>query len=303
MIDADENIRYSRGRDRRVAMRHRDEATVQFSMAEGQQTKEEQRNRERIKWADDQYARDRQHFETSYQMEKRNFQLTEENYKKEGEFIQQQRQLEDNERTFRRSIQDQQYAADVQHMNITQSIKKSMDDLTAATTLWAQQVSEAKANMNYQATTGSINNYVPTATQAPAPPLQNTATVSYNWQTSYGTGTITQTARQQLATPGGHGGVMADVGGYIPGFDGGGYTGLGPKHQAAGVVHAGEWVVPQHGSLVSSNPEMLGLLKKIHEELTGIHKDGGNAVIHINQASPTKAMNSAKSLYQKVWAS
>lgn len=36
----------------------------------------------------------------------------------------------------------------------------------------------------------------------------------------------------------------------LPPFDGGGYTGNGPANQAAGVVHKGEWVVPQNGALV-----------------------------------------------------
>ena len=308
MIDASENVRYSRGRERRVAMRHQEEATVTFSMQESQQTKEEQRNRERIKWADDQYNRDRQHFEQSYQFEQRNFKLTEENYHKEGEFIMQQRQLEDEQRSYKRQIEDLDMADARTRLKFEQDIKKSMDDLNGAGVIWNQIAAEAAAKLKYMAETGSLLAQVPVRdmsvlnqTQARVTSQTYQQAISYTPQVT-GAGS----AGVPLAVTRHVGGAGYDLGGPVayglPSFDEGGFTGMGSKHEVKGVVHGGEWVVPQGGSLVSSNPEMLILLKKIHDELQGIHKDGGNAMVNIIQGTPTKAVNSAKSLYQKAWA-
>lgn len=78
------------------------------------------------------------------------------------------------------------------------------------------------------------------------------------------------------------------------GFAKGGYTGDGSKFQPAGIVHKGEWVVPQGGALVMREGagsdtrlfmEMLSELMKIREELKAIKAMGPgrvNAVINTN---------------------
>lgn len=55
-------------------------------------------------------------------------------------------------------------------------------------------------------------------------------------------------------------GILADFGGFISGFSGGGYTGDGGKYEVAGPVHRGEWVVPQE---VVKRPGMLSFLNQL----------------------------------------
>lgn len=303
MIDAQENIRYSTGRERRVAMRHQQEATVMFSLQEGQQTREEQRAAQQRQWSEQQFNLEKTHFEQTHQFEVQNFELTKQNYQKEGEFIRQNRQLEDQERVFRRSIQDEQFAADKQHLITTQTIKKTMDDLNGATQTWNTLVTEAKANMQYQASTGQILNQQAVqyySTQALTSAQSYLTSQSYQQQVTY-----TQPGIGLPSTPSKHiGGAGVDLGGIVgmPSYEMGGYTGLGRKNLETGTVHAGEHVVPQGGSLVYSNPDMVRLLSAIHSTLQSIHKDGGNAMINIIQGSPSKVMSQGQSLYQKAYS-
>ncbi|EPL2124010.1 phage tail tape measure protein [Klebsiella pneumoniae] len=55
-------------------------------------------------------------------------------------------------------------------------------------------------------------------------------------------------------------GILADFGGFLSGFSGGGYTGDGGKYEVAGPVHRGEWVVPQE---VVKRPGMLSFLNQL----------------------------------------
>ena len=55
-------------------------------------------------------------------------------------------------------------------------------------------------------------------------------------------------------------GILADFGGFLSGFSGGGYTGEGGKYEVAGPVHRGEWVVPQE---VVKRPGMLSFLNQL----------------------------------------
>jgi hypothetical protein len=57
-------------------------------------------------------------------------------------------------------------------------------------------------------------------------------------------GILFDIARQLLSMPSGGGGLLAGIGSFF-GFDGGGYTGPGPRKKPAGIVHAGEVVFSQ----------------------------------------------------------
>lgn len=73
-----------------------------------------------------------------------------------------------------------------------------------------------------------------------------------------------------LATSGAGGGVFAAIGGLL-GFDEGGYTGAGGKHEPAGVVHKGEYVVK--ASQVRK-PGMREHLDAINNDLPGFAQGG-----------------------------
>ena len=60
----------------------------------------------------------------------------------------------------------------------------------------------------------------------------------------------------------------------IPEFDSGGYTGEGGKYDVAGVVHKGEYVVPQEVMATGLGAEMVGLLEGIRGGIRGF-ADGG----------------------------
>ncbi len=304
-IDSAEEIRYSTGRQRRTAMRHQEQATVMFSLQEGQQTKEEERQKTREKWSEDQFNRDKQHFEQSHQFEVKNFELTRENYQKEGQFILQERALEDQQRAYRRHIQDLDLQDAKDKLAFEQQIKRTMDDLNGATTVWNTQATEASTKLSYMATTGQLlGPALDAATGAMQRMIQAANQMSgtvYSGPTTTSTVNTTGSYNPGSSLPSG---TAVDLGGYVnlPGFAGGGYTGLGRKNQGMGIVHGGEWVVPQHGSLVSNNPQMVELLNKIHTELQAIHADGGNAVIQIHNNNPGRAMREGKSLYERAFS-
>lgn len=73
-----------------------------------------------------------------------------------------------------------------------------------------------------------------------------------------------------LATSGGGSGFFSAVGSLL-GFSGGGYTGAGGKHEPAGVVHRGEYVV--QASQVR-RPGVLGLLEGINNGMPGFAGGG-----------------------------
>jgi len=58
----------------------------------------------------------------------------------------------------------------------------------------------------------------------------------------------------------------------------GGYTGDGGKYEVAGVVHKGEYVVPQGGALVSSSGEDTQIMKEIRDILKDIKGMGPGRV-------------------------
>ena len=86
----------------------------------------------------------------------------------------------------------------------------------------------------------------------------------------------------------------------VKGFAEGGYTGHGLKYEPAGIVHKGEYVVPQNGSLVirGDNSEIAKLLSEIKMLLARIEKQGPgrvNATIYTreNQVKSGDLVNAA----------
>ena len=79
---------------------------------------------------------------------------------------------------------------------------------------------------------------------------------------------------QRLFMGGGGGGLLGGGGGFLTkllGFSGGGYTGPGGKYEPAGVVHRGEYVLPQEAVRNIG----LGNLETLHQSALRGYADGG----------------------------
>jgi hypothetical protein len=72
------------------------------------------------------------------------------------------------------------------------------------------------------------------------------------------------------------------------GFANGGFTGIGRKWETAGIVHKGEWVVPQEGALVvrGDSPDTIELLRELVAVMKQI-RDTRNA--NVNAVIQTSA--------------
>lgn len=77
------------------------------------------------------------------------------------------------------------------------------------------------------------------------------------------------------------GAAIASAKAFANGFADGGYTGDGGKYEPAGVVHRGEYVVPQH---IVKNPTYSGLIGQLESARTSGYAEGGLVdVASINQ--------------------
>jgi len=304
MIDADENIRFSTGRQRRVAMRHRDEAVIQQSMQMGQMDREEDRARQRMKWADDLYEKEKQHFEQTRQFQQRNFDLERQNYEKERQFILEDRKLEDEQRNYRRQIAAIELNEAIMSLAKHQELKRSQDDLNGAMTIGANETRQA---------TFAIQNMVNTLQLAKQlaeglPGIMNNMNSSYANLTSSissqiaNAGLSIQQYQQQLNTLNNMSRESMYDMLHQAGFAEGGYTGSGGKYEPAGVVHKGEYVIPSQGAPIMVAPEHIAVLKEILKQLQVMHAEGGNAIVQINTSSPQGAVRQGRSLYERAWS-
>lgn len=328
MVDADESVRYSTGRDRRTAMRHRDEAVVTHSMEMGHMDVQEDRAKTQIKWQEDLFSRqriqfdqnkqwtqqsidmDRRHFDQNRQLEQQSMAMDRESYNQQRQFQLEGRALEMESRALRRAMflveqkeQEDLNTKATQASNSLAALAQHIDDV-------GRSAASASQQSSYQAATTGVpsSSYNPAPTQAasrqtvsqgsPAVP-QAAREISHTSSASTAQSDANRLL-QQIAQTGYH---FWD-GGQVPlrQFSDGGSTGVGHKYQPMGVVHGGEWVVPQNGSLVSHNPNSERLLERIANKLDAIHADGGNAIININNGSPATVGKQASSLYEKSWS-
>lgn len=330
MIDADESVRYSRGRERRTAMRHRDESVVKHSMEMGHLDTEEERAKVRIKWGDEQYKRDEQHFQQEKLFQQQNFQLSQQNYQKQIEFAHQERTLDDERRRFNRQISQEEITQAQASLLFHQAEKRAIDDLGGAITAASTAYSLNAAALQYVSTTGQTAASVLAAVAAKlgvisnanpggsfgssAPPnssfagsggasvvpnggaLVAGADGQWHVQSTYSSPTISQQPMGITAVSHPDGTTS------YHGFAEGGYTGAGSKYQPAGTVHKGEYVIPQAGAPVVMSPEQADLLREIRDLLKVIHTDGANAIIMVPESGPAKAVSAISSLYNKTWS-
>ena len=311
MIDMDENVRFSSGRQRRDAMRHRDEAVVTHSMEVGHADQEKQRAAERFKWSEDQFQRDKMHFEKdlAYQLaqmdmekrhhdqnkslEERRFSLEIENHTKERQFMLAQRVLEDQQRMYRHNIHEIELKEAQESLTLHQTVKRSMDDLLSTGKIVDEQLARDNAARIFAAQTGAL------LTQSLG--LLSTAMQRVIADIQAAQQTANQSPGSNQAPPGQGGNADHHRGGRQT-FAQGGYTGNGPVNEPAGIVHGQEWVIPNGGSPVVMSPKIVEVLQKIHGELQGIHADGGNAVINVHTSNPAKTVRNNMSLLDQSWS-
>jgi hypothetical protein len=101
------------------------------------------------------------------------------------------------------------------------------------------------------------------------------------------------------------GGYVESIAASLSHFDVGGYTG-GGKYDVAGVVHGGEWVVPQEGSPVirgddQMTVEELKQIRKLMEKLVSMGIYNVSAVINTNDGGVTvRDMNPYDQVYSNL---
>lgn len=312
MEDFDRNIRYARGMERRDLMRQQERAVISHSMNMTQSDREMERHEQRKKWMEEEIQIDRNRYEQNkrwtieeIEMTKRHHDQDMGNQRQEMEYsrqsfemqrrwLQQERQLEDQNRALRRAIAlaEQKNAENLK--SITDRTSTSMQALAN----WVNDItgsnSEVSQMVDYWAKIGltvpKVNDALETFNSKMLK-IGNTASGNrgggggnqYKWDGGY---------VQELFT----GGMAFD-------FSGGGHTGSGGKYEPAGVVHGGEYVVPQNGALVvrGDNQEVVRVLQRI---LDAIMRTGGNGSMNVTiHSTDTKsALDATMSMKDKAFA-
>lgn len=300
--DFDRNIRYSRGRDRQDLMRQQERSVVMHSMEMGQSDTQMSHAKTQMQWADEQFAKDKTRFEQNKQwtqqemdIQKQQFDETrtlerskldnvKESYRREGEFIQEQRQQEDQLRNFRRGM----YLIDTAetqdsiafHKKETITIKSLADAIGIAndyTQKFITTLQWFKDNGDLAGKTQPPSGSGPQP--GPTPP-----------------DTPTQPPRYMPPTP---------IHNPSHGFSAGGYTGYGGTYEPAGEVHKKEWVVPENGNLVvRGDSGQVEHLKKAVDLLAQLVNQGQirpNVTIHTS-GKPSDALDGILSAKDKAYA-
>lgn len=315
MIQSQEDIRYSTGRGRRDAMRHQDEAVIMHSMEMGQQDKQEQRAKQQIQWATEQFNLDKSHFQQTKQwtheqmaldlrhfnesrtLEQKNMQLQVQDYEKQLQFIVEQRKNEDSLRGLQRAgfLISQKQQEDMQTQ--VEATTKKVNAFNDAMAVAATRLANATALLGVQGQTGGVPYQSGSAMNYP--PSASGPTYGFS-----GSGTTYTPSGGTSAPPGSHP-VTTNAGHVnIPNyreFAAGGYTGHGSVYEPAGIVHRGEYVIPQAGSPVVMSPELVSLQKEMLNELKAMHRDGGNVVFQVDTSNKNTAMKHGASLFNASW--
>lgn len=309
MIDAEESIRYSTGRQKRVAMRHRDEAVVMQSMNMGQMDKEEDRAKERLKWADDQFNREKTYFEQNRQFQLQHLQLAQQSHQKEREFQLQERALQDQKIAYDRKISQEEMDDMRKSLAIHQQFQITMDNIKGSASTAQSMLTEYNAAIAFNAASGLLASMAVASLNSnlgnvPGAISQVTAAINSLVYASISAGNVS-TGSGGGQGGGGGTGYMYDLGGYVglPSYAGGGYTGSRNSKTPAGVVHGHEWVVPENGALVVRGGMTDEKLDKINSTLERILEDGGNAMVQVNMSEPQRAIKHGLNLYNKSYGS
>jgi hypothetical protein len=329
MIDADEEIRYATGRQKRVAMRHRDQAVISHSMEMSHLDVEQDRAKTRQKWEEEQFQREKDHFERNVQFQKeemelsrkhfledmnlsrQRFELEKQQYQKRIEFINEERRLEDEQRAVQRAAHAVELQEKQEIMNFNQMIKRTMDDLSGAGKIADTELRKAQASLQYLTSTSQyLSKLNPdfVTLNSTLVTMKNTVT-----DVSNAVGSVYHDVSQYLARmtyegnellrqfhvrhgAGGFGGHNIDGEGY----EAGGHTGTGNPKTKAGEVHKEEYVIPAPGAPVVFSSRIERAIRDMHDTLREIHADGGNATINVNvDGAPRQRRKESFSLFGK----
>jgi hypothetical protein len=283
MEDFDRNIRYARGREKRDLMRQQGRAVIQHSMQMGQQDRQEERFGQQVEWADKEFERKKEHFEKTTEFQKQEMEMSKRHFEENRKFDQMQLQMS-----------QQAHQRELQWMAEEWGIEEQTRVLSRQSALFSMNEQQRLSQVMYDANLRASQLQV------------GLSLVSFN--VSY-LQTQLQSAGAQAAIFGGQISVLKSLlsvgtqsgnpygSGYsgpapvygFPRYASGGYTGDGGKYEAAGVVHRGEYVVPQQGALVingADNEErqwrnlVVQLLRKISDNPTTFQAvlSGGSSV-------------------------
>lgn len=232
MEDYNRNIRYARGREKRDLMREKKRAVIRYSMQSGQQDKQETRletsisyqekefelKREQfeqsIRFREEEFELQKKHFEENRQFERERMLLQKQNFQMQLQFLQEERRLQDERLLLDRFVQDTFTQMSLQMQQRAYEAQNSINTLSDALGGMGMVIQSVTAEievMRFQ--------------------------LAYQYATN-NTNTI------------GTSGIGSTRGPQANAYADGGYTGDGGKHEVAGVVHKGEYVVPQNGTLV-----------------------------------------------------
>jgi len=293
MIQSNEDIRFSTGRQRRDLMRNQQEQVLTHAMQSGQNSKEMDRAKQRETWDNEAFTRQQTYFDTQfkysqqqldqskkyhdldYQLQQRQMDLTKEAYQKQGEYMNAQFAIQDKQK----QLQDQQIVLQGQQIAKNQEYNQTLAAINQTMSNFNTLVSQSQQYNQWLVNTGQT---LYQFTQSMGPQIDTFFTNLQNRISQLLTGTNSNLGSGY--TSNGNGGVVSP-GGYYN-YANGGYTGDGMKNQPAGTVHKGEYVIPQAGAPVVMAPEITALLTKIHNTLQSIQIDGGNAVVNVHSNSP-----------------
>jgi hypothetical protein len=313
--DYDENIRYARGRQRRVLMRQRERSVVRFAMQQGQLSRQEDRLDVRRRWAEEeQRVREEQHNRT-IEWQRREMEMSERYFEEDRELqrqrldmqqeahqrqlgwmnerwaIEDQRRLIERQMTEVQTIEQNKYIMSVQASeDATRRLTESLSVMNSALSDAASKVAAMSASFGLLNMAGTSSQRVSSAASTITQRASSYFSSIRDRISSFMPSTVSSHSPPQASSGRWVGGVRVDA--YTPstaggmtaaqwyqwklanGYASGGYTGDGKPWEVAGVVHKGEYVVPQHGALVMQAGEQEELLREIRDILAAIKERG-----------------------------
>lgn len=307
MEDYDEQLRFARGRERRLLMRQRDRATIAYTMERGHQADIRGRMDEQYGWQEEALERQKRYYEEDEALSRERLDRQRQFYEQSRELQQQQMEMERmramaNDQIARRELQHSQMMMQKTYelQQAEWNIKIVQEQAQSAMYLfYSQQLPQAVSEMSSSITASFASFFeairsgiasVSSAGVTPAPPAGATVLEYQGGGYTGGTFITSHEAAQFNA--------MVAMGART--FDDGGPTGGNMPNKPSGVVHEGEYVVPQGGSLVVRGDQQVDLLRQILATLNRIEKKGGAGLtVNLKSREVREAVNATLDLYDQ----
>jgi len=307
MEDYDEQLRFARGRERRLLMRQRDRATIAYTMERGHQADIRGRMDEQYGWQEEALERQKRYYEEDEALSRERLDRQRQFYEQSRELQQQQMEMERmramaNDQIARRELQHSQMMMQKTYelQQAEWNIKIVQEQAQSAMYLfYSQQLPQAVSEMSSSITASFASFFeairsgiasVLSAGVTPAPPAGATVLEYQGGGYTGGTFITSREAAQFNA--------MVAMGART--FDDGGPTGGNMPNKPSGVVHEGEYVVPQGGSLVVRGDQQVDLLRQILATLNRIEKKGGAGLtVNLKSREVREAVNATLDLYDQ----